>query len=70
MWTKLPKMVQFSQLRLKIRIREALKNQRKIREKPRASERIRTSDPLITNQLLYRLSYAGPLIGGHSTDRK
>jgi hypothetical protein len=25
----------------------------------KASERIRTPDPLITNQLLYQLSYAG-----------
>jgi hypothetical protein len=27
----------------------------------KASERIRTPDPLITNQLLYQLSYAGAI---------
>jgi hypothetical protein len=28
----------------------------------KASERIRTPDPLITNQLLYQLSYAGTIV--------
>ena len=45
----------------------------KIFEKTGAGSRIRTRDPLITNQMLYQLSYAGPvglLVGDHNAKRR